>query len=125
MSEENEAFLPKESSFVEGLAHRIGLTVNARYIYGEPVERDGVTVIPVAKAAYGFGGGGGKKAKEGGLGGGGGVMLTPVGYIEIKHGETRFRPTRDLLAVSIIAAAPLVWLAVWKITKLLKKSDAK
>jgi uncharacterized spore protein YtfJ len=131
MSGQNEALRQKESSLIERLAHQLGITANAKYIYGEPVERDGVTVITVAKAAYGFGGGSGKKDKgEGageGEGGGGGVMLTPVGYIEIKNGETRFRPTRDPLALvpAILAAAPLVLLTVLKITKLLRRKDLK
>jgi uncharacterized spore protein YtfJ len=127
MSGQNEALLPKESSFIERLAHQLGTTANAKCIYGEPVERDGVTVIPVAKAAYGFGGGSGKQEKGEGAGGGGGVMLTPVGYIEINNGETRFRPTRDPLALvaTILATAPLSLLMVWKITKLLRRKDLK
>jgi len=127
MSGQNEALLQKESSFVERLAHQVGITVNAKLIYGEPVDRDGVTVIPVAKACYGFGGGGGKKEKEEGSGGGGGALLTPVGYIEIKNGETRFRSSLDLVALVpvVLTAAPLMLLTVWKITKLLRKKDLK
>lgn len=127
MSGQKEALLPEESSFVERLARQMGITANAKYIYGEPVERPGVTVIPVGKAAYGFGGGSGKQEKGEGAGGGGGVMLTPVGYIEIKNGETSFRPTRDPLALvaAILATAPLSLLMVWKITKLLVRKDLK
>lgn len=133
MSGQDEALRRKESSFVEGLAYQLGITANARNIYGEPVERDGVTVIPVAQAAYGFGGGSGSGKKENGeltgegSGGGGGVMLTPVGYIEIKNGKTRFRRTRDPLALvpAIIAAAPLSLLMVWKITKLLRRRERR
>jgi len=96
MPGQNEALLPTEGSLIERLAHQVGVTANAKCIYGEPVDRDGVAVIPVAKSCYGFGGGfGGQKEKGEGGGGGGGVMLTPVGYIEIKNGETRFRPTLD------------------------------
>lgn len=117
----------KEGSFIERLAHEVGVTANARCIYGEPVERDGVTVIPVAKAAYGFGGGGGKGELGAGEGGGGGVMLTPVGYIEIKNGETRFRPTRDPLALvpAMLAAAPALLLTAWKLTKLWRSKGQK
>src|SRR5690349_4899411 len=84
MSGQEEALQPKESSFVEGLAYQLGMTANARNIYGDPIERDGVTVIPVAQAAYGFGGGSGRGKKEHGevagegSGGGGGTMLIPV-----------------------------------------------
>lgn len=123
MSGQNEVLRQKESSFIEGLAHQLGIAANAKNIYGEPVERDGVTIIPVAKLGYGFGGGSGKNEKDEGMGGGGGLGITPVGYIEIKNGETRFRPTRDPLAFVplILTATPLVLLTVWKITKLLRK----
>lgn len=132
MSGQEEALQPKESSFVEGLAYQLGMTANARNIYGDPVERDGVTVIPVAQAAYGFGGGSGRGKKEHGevagegSGGGGGAMLIPVGYIEIKNGQTRFRPTRDRLALvpAILAAAPLSLLMIWRITKLFRRKSS-
>lgn len=127
MSGQNETLSQKESSFIVRLAHELGIAANAKHIYGEPVERDGVTVIPVAKIGYGFGGGGGKKEKEEGMGGAGGLGMMPVGYIEIKNGETRFRATRDplVLVPAILAAAPLILLTVWKITKLLRRKDLK
>ncbi|MBK8812421.1 MAG: sporulation protein [Acidobacteria bacterium] len=123
MSEHQEATQSSGNTFVERLARQIGISANARLIYGEPVERGGVTVITVAKAAYGFGGGGGKKEDEEGSGGGGGVALTPVGYIEMKNGETRFRPTRDWLALlpAIAAAAPAILLSAWALAKLVRK----
>ena len=123
----NAAVQSVETSFIERLVQQIGITANARYIYGEPVERDGVTVITVAKAAYGFGGGSGTKEKEGGFGAGGGVAVTPVGYIEIKDGATRFRPTRDpLVYASLIAVvAPFAAFVVWRITKAFGKAKEK
>ena len=84
-----------QNTFIERLAQRLGITANASTIYGEPVERDGVTVIPAAKAMYGFGGGSGSKAGEEGTGGGGGVGIKPVGYIEIKDGNTKFKSLPD------------------------------
>ncbi len=45
---------------VERLAERLGSTARATAVFGEPVECDGVTVIPVAKARWGFGGGDGQ-----------------------------------------------------------------
>jgi uncharacterized spore protein YtfJ len=119
MTNSQNAVQAAGNSFIERLAQQIGITANARYIYGEPVERGGVTVITVAKASYGFGGGSGQKEKEGGFGAGGAVAVTPVGYIEIKNGETRFRPTRDSLAYAtlIAAVAPFAAFVVWRLTK--------
>jgi uncharacterized spore protein YtfJ len=45
------------AKFIEGMAEKLGAVARAATIFGEPVERDGITVIPVAKARWGFGGG--------------------------------------------------------------------
>jgi uncharacterized spore protein YtfJ len=76
------------------LADKIPARFSAAAVYGEPVERDGVTVVPVATAGFGFGAGGGSDPSAGGQGegGGGGGMTRPVGYIELKDGRSRFVP---------------------------------
>lgn len=124
---QNAAVRSAENSFIERLAQQIGIAADAKHIYGEPVERDGVTVITVGKAAYAFGGGSGQNKKEGGSGAGGAVAVTPVGYIEIKNGETRFRPTRDPLvyAALIAALAPAAAFVVWRLTKAFGKVKEK
>lgn len=123
MKKQEEFLTGNKETFVERLANKLGITANAKYIYAEPIESDGVTVIPVAKAAYALGGGSGKKEGEEGSGGGGGVALTPVGYIEIKNGETRFRLTRDWLMVlpMIAVTAPVILFSVWGLKRLLRK----
>jgi uncharacterized spore protein YtfJ len=93
-----------ESSFVQDLADRIGARVGAHAVFGEPVEREGVTVIPVARAAWGFGGGSGQGDEGEGSGGGGGASASAVGYLEIKDGETSFRPIIDTRPFVIAAA---------------------
>ncbi len=121
---QEKALQQPENSVVERLAHQFGITTNAKYIFADPIERDGVTVVPVAKAKYGLGGGSGEKENEKGGGGGGGFALTPVGYIEIKNGETHFRSTRDWLSVLplVAVAAPLFLLSAWGINRLLRKN---
>jgi uncharacterized spore protein YtfJ len=77
--------------------------------YGEPVEIDGVTIVPVALVQFGFGGGGEDDGEQSGMGGGGGGgMSIPIGAY-IKSGATaRFDPNLvALLAVGI----PFVWVA--------------
>ena len=64
-----------QNSFLDTLAQRLGGTANAATIFGAPVERGDVTVIPVARAAYGFGGGSGTRSGDEGSGGGGGVRV--------------------------------------------------
>lgn len=110
------------NNFIERLAHQLGVTADAKYIYAKPIERDGVTVIPVARASYCFGGGNGEKENEVGSGGGGAVAVTPVGYIEIKNGETRFCPTRDWLKIVPVLAVsvPLILFGVRGLKRLFK-----
>jgi uncharacterized spore protein YtfJ len=97
-----------EQTFVERLAQRVGSSFGAATLFGEPVERGEVTVIPVARAAWGFGGGSGSdKAGGAGGGGGGGGAAWPVGYIEVRGSETRFRPIVDLRPLVLAGAAGL------------------
>jgi uncharacterized spore protein YtfJ len=67
--------------------------MSAKRIYGEPIERDGLTIIPAAKVSGG-GGGGGDAEHNGG--GGFGVRARPVGAYVIKDGEVRWEPALDL-----------------------------
>lgn len=106
--------------FVESLAERFGGVANAQAVFGEPVERDGITVIPVAKVAWGVGGGAGKggetknESYEGGEGGGGGggVSAKPLGYIEIRDGTAEFVRLRDVSSYIpvLIAGSISAWI---------------
>jgi len=74
--------------FIERLIERIGGHGSVRAVFADPVERDGLTIIPVARVRWGVGGGTGHgpgtAADSGsGSGGGGGLTADPVGYIEI------------------------------------------
>ena len=76
------------------LAERIGARLAAATVFGAPVERDGVTVVPAAVARFGIGAGSGMDPSKGqeGEGGGGGGTVTPIGYIELRDGRSRFVP---------------------------------
>ncbi len=99
--------------FVGRLAERLGASVRSTSAFGEPVERDGVTVIPVSRVAWGFGGGGSIGDAQGGSGGGGGNLVTPLGYIEVRDDGTEFKPLRDPrreLVAAVLAAGAVVTL---------------
>jgi uncharacterized spore protein YtfJ len=109
------------SALADELLQRIGQTVGdgakVSTVFGDPVERKGITVMPVAKARFGFGGGGGAGARGGdqgsGGGGGGGALVSPVGYIEVHDGTAQFKRISspvDLLA--LVVAASLATLTV-------------
>ncbi len=79
--------------------HRDAVTV--RRIYGEPVERDGVTVVAAAAVVGGTGGGG---ADEGNGGGGFGLAGRPVGAWVIRDGDVRWRPVVDVNRILLLLA---------------------
>jgi uncharacterized spore protein YtfJ len=84
------------AALFERVADRIGLHAGARAVFGEPVERDRVTVIPVAQMIIGTGAGGGTSADaETGSGAGGGALTRPLGYIEVTAAGADFRPIRQ------------------------------
>ena len=71
-------------------------SANVRDVYGEPIERDGMTIIPVARVT-GAGGGGGGTGNEGeGSGFGYGLKSEPVGVYVIKNGQMSWQPAVDV-----------------------------
>jgi hypothetical protein len=91
--------------------------MSVRQVFGEPVERDGITVIPAATVIGGGGGGGGEgpgRPAEGeeaeprsqsGFGGGFGGVMWPAGAFEIRDGRVTWRPAIDLTRVLLMALA--------------------
>lgn len=97
-------------NFVENLADKLS-SIGVRTAYGDPVDVDGRTIIPVAAVCSGFGGGGGSgpDAVEG-FGGGGGSMVWPLG-VYLKDAETGsvvFKPNTVAL---LVAATPVALVA--------------
>jgi uncharacterized spore protein YtfJ len=107
----------KTDDLLSRLADRVGAQFTAKAVFGEPVERDGVTVIPVATGKFGFGGGSGTDPAKGqaGEGGGGGGTMTPIGYIEIKDGSTRFVPVVHPARMAVLVGTLL--LAGWAVNR--------
>jgi uncharacterized spore protein YtfJ len=99
------------SRLVERLAELVGGSAGASKIFGEAVARDGITIVPVARARWGFGGGGGQDAAgkgSTGSGGGGGVVVRPAGFIEIADGRARFRRIVDPAGVGVVLLALMI-----------------
>ena len=87
-------------------------TLTARRVFGEPVERDGVVVIPAAVVYGGGGGGVGQVAgQQRGDGGGFGLLARPIGAFVIKDGDARWVPAVDLSRLGMVAGVVAVaWL---------------
>jgi uncharacterized spore protein YtfJ len=81
---------------IQELASSLRENMTVKRVYGEPYEKDGATVIPVASIAGGAGGGGG--GDDNGSGGGGGFRIAakPVGVYVIRNGEVSWRPAMDV-----------------------------
>lgn len=124
--------------FVERMAERVGGKASVRAVFGDPIERDGITVIPVARVRWGFGGGAGSGpvpvgpgrpgeavsqapapgGEASGTGGGGAATADPVGYLEIGPDGATFQPILSprpspafMLAAGVTAALVLRGLA--------------
>ncbi len=104
---------------IEGLKSALGDRLSAQVAYGEPVQVEGVTVIPVARVMLGFGSGGGvgepTRSDDGeeavapvGGGGGGGGLVQPLGFIEIDATGARWVPLEPSRAELGIRALMLV-----------------
>ena len=76
--------------------HRDAVTV--KKVFGEPFQKDGVTIIPAAKIMGGGGGGSGESPDGSGQGSGTGFGLAgkPAGAYIIKGGNVSWRPAVDL-----------------------------
>ena len=82
----------------EEIVSRVGDQLGIRRVFGEPVERDGLVVIPVAVAIGG--GGGGTGPDEQGSGAGFGGMVRGIGVYAISNGQVRFIPAIDTTALA-------------------------
>jgi len=90
-------------------------------VYGEPYEKDGVTVIPAARIRGGGGGGGDTRPEansKGGRGAGFGLVAAPAGALIIaKDGSVRWEPAMNLNRVimggQLIAVVALLVLWSW------------
>ena len=85
---------------LERLAEFVSARAGVQAVFGDPIRHDNLTVIPVARVRWGFGGGGGRSdgppsGPASGSGGGGGAAADPIGYLEIRPDGATFRPIRE------------------------------
>src|SRR2546427_10035761 len=81
---------------------RDALTV--KRVYGEPVEREGIVVIPAASIRGGAGAGSGRSGEEQtGSGGGFGLMASPAGAFVVREGVVRWMPAIDVNRIVFMA----------------------
>jgi uncharacterized spore protein YtfJ len=96
---------------------RAAEAAQVRRVFGEPIEREGLVVVPAAVVRGGAGGGSGRRPRDGGgegegegAGGGYGFIARPAGVFVIRDGQVEWRPALDLGRV--ILGGQLVAIAV-------------
>jgi uncharacterized spore protein YtfJ len=99
--------------------------LTVRRVFGEPYEKDGVTIIPAARVAGGAGGGGGEDpaGRGSGSGSGFGVVARPVGAFLIRDGALQWRPAVDVNR--IILGGQIVVIAALLTVRAIAKARAK
>ena len=89
--------------------HRDAITVAK--VFGEPYEKNGVTVVPAAKVMGGGGGGAGTSPEDGteGTGTGFGLVGKAMGVYVIKGDDVRWVPAVDVnrIVAGVLALAAL------------------
>ena len=71
-------------------------TLTVKRVFGEPYEKNGVTIIPAARVQGGAGGGEDTQGQGKGSGGGFGLTARPVGAFIIRDGDLNWRPAVDV-----------------------------
>lgn len=110
-------------------------SVRPESIFGAPIDREGVTIIPCAEVMTGFGMGGGSGfapattqntheaagantpatgfSSGGGIGGGGGAQGRPVAAVVISQGRARVLPIVDATKFMIAGLTTLGFVTFW------------
>ncbi|HEX5165399.1 MAG TPA: spore germination protein GerW family protein [Thermomicrobiales bacterium] len=96
------------SEFIDSA--RDAMTV--KRVFGEPFEKDGVTIIPAAKIGGGAGAGSGDGEDGAGSGGGFGLSAKPAGAYVVRDGDVRWEPAIDVNRIVLGAQIVAVILAL-------------
>jgi sporulation protein YtfJ len=118
------------NDFMSSTMEKVREMADTNTIVGQPINTvDGVTLIPISKVSFGFGGGGGdygKPAKDS-FGGGAatGVKIDPVAFLVIKDGATRVLPVAVPPASTVDRVVEMVPDIMDKVEKYFDKKEAK
>jgi uncharacterized spore protein YtfJ len=105
---------------VQEMVAKIQDAATVERVYGEPYEKDGVSVIPAAKVSAR----GGSGAARGGEHSGGGfrVDAEPVGAYVVRGGEVEWQPVFDLSAVVLRGqlVGMVALLVLWAVVRVVR-----
>ena len=105
--------------------------VDANTIVGQPIVTGDVTLIPISKVSFGFGGGGGEYGGKGnppapqnvGAGVASGVKITPVAFLVVKEGTVRVLPVAVPAVSTVDRIVEMVPDLMDKVSGLIKKNQ--
>lgn len=86
---------------LKGTVEELEKLLNGRNVLGDPIDREGATVVPVVSYGFGFGAGGGtggegaKSGKGSGAGAGAGGGIKPLGAIIIDQNGARMEAVKS------------------------------
>ncbi|MCO4842811.1 MAG: hypothetical protein KC439_07870 [Yoonia sp.] len=109
---------------LKGTVEELDRLLNAKNVLGDPIERDGATVIPIVSYGFGFGAGGNVAQKSGnsaGTGAGGGIK--PLGAIIFDKDGARVESIKGTLTNMTEIIAETASAAVDKMAVLKNKVD--
>ena len=113
---------------------KIRTMVDSNTIIGQPIQAEGVTLIPVSKMSFGFGSGGSdfvtknqKPATPNTFGGGSGagVKLEPVAFLIIKGDSVRLLPVAPPPGTTVDRVIDMVPEVMDKVTSFIEKQQEK
>ena len=104
--------------------------VDTNTIVGQPITTpDGVTLIPISKVSFGFGGAGGDygktQPKDFGGGSAAGVKIDPVAFLVLRDGITRVLPVAVPPVSTLDRVVEMVPDLMDKVEKYFDKKEAK
>ena len=119
------------SDMMESTMEKLRGMVDANSVIGEPVILpDGVTILPISKISFGFGGGGGDYVAKSpsasgqnpfGGGVGSGVTVQPVSFLIVKGDSVRMLPVAAPVSNSLDRVIEMLPDLVDKLSEFLKK----
>ena len=86
---------------LEKLMASITHDLTPKRVFGEPIERDGVMLVPVASVRGGGGAGSGGREGEEGTGGGGGISAKGLGVYVVRDGTVSWQPALDVTKLAV------------------------
>ena len=105
---------------VEQVISQLVSNASVNTVFGQPVERDGATIIPCSEIMVGFGMGTGTgpidergNSMGGGGGGGGGSQGRPIAVVVMTKDGVRVEPVLDLTKVTLAAFTTGAFMLFW------------